>query len=250
MWTHRLLLEAEATFSSTCFVTLTYSNPPEGPPRGNLSPRDLQLFLKRVRARVWPAQVRYFAVGEYGERTYRPHYHLIFFGLGPEDEKVIDECWGHGFVCVLPASLETMQYVVGYVAKKIGTRSDPRLMGRVPVFARMSRGLGRAALPAIADFLVTDEGAKFVAREADVPAVLRQGQKLMPLGRFLRGRLRIAYGADKAELPPIKSEQWRAEMFALRRAAGSAWVQRQVLAEDGRYARMVAREALKRGGSL
>lgn len=38
--------------------------------------RDLQLFLKRLRKHV---PLRYYAVGEYGTQTKRPHYHLIIY---------------------------------------------------------------------------------------------------------------------------------------------------------------------------
>ena len=33
--------------------------------------------------------------------------------------------------------------------------------------------------------------------EADVPSSLRHGKKLLPLGRYLRGRLRVLLGKDK-----------------------------------------------------
>lgn len=47
-----------------------------------LSKRDVQLFLKRLRKYVYKntrERLRYFIVGEYGPKTYRPHYHLLLF---------------------------------------------------------------------------------------------------------------------------------------------------------------------------
>lgn len=47
-----------------------------------LSKIDLQLFLKRFRKQLSKfsnEKIRYYAVGEYGPQTFRPHYHLLFF---------------------------------------------------------------------------------------------------------------------------------------------------------------------------
>lgn len=245
VWTHRLMLEAMTCGSSSCFVTLTYRDPEIGPARGHLCARDVTLFLKRLRQRVWPAVVRYYAVGEYGEMTHRPHYHLALFGLGPEDERTIDLSWGRGFVSVLPLCQKTAQYVVGYVTKKFDAASLP---GRVPPFARMSRhpGLGAGAVPEIARIGTSDAGSRAIARDKDVPSVLRQGQKLWPLGRYLRGRLRLEHGADRAELPEAKAREWRAQMFAVRRAAGNRFKHRSCFMEDAAAASLEAKEALAR----
>lgn len=226
------------------FVTLTYRDAPVGPARGNLSPRDVQLFLKRLRKAVWPLEIRYYLVGEYGERTARPHYHLALYGLGEEDSELIGRVWAKGFVCVLPLCQRTAQYVVGYVTKKFDASV---LAGRVPVFARMSthpRGLGAGVIPHLSSFLTTEVGSRSVSLEGDVPAVLRHGQKLWPLGRYLRGRLRLEHGADKAELPEGKGAEWRAKMFAVRRLAGNRWRHRSVFMES--TAGIEAREAFQK----
>lgn len=48
-----------------------------------LSKRDIQLFIKRLRYFIHELDpnehLRYFVTGEYGGRTYRPHYHALFF---------------------------------------------------------------------------------------------------------------------------------------------------------------------------
>lgn len=64
-----------------CFVTLTYSEDflPSPP---FVDTAAVQKFLKRLR-RISP--VRYLACGEYGSKTFRPHYHLLIFGWRPSD---------------------------------------------------------------------------------------------------------------------------------------------------------------------
>lgn len=49
--------------------------------------RHLQLFIKRFRKYVsshYNEKIRYYAVGEYGVQSLRPHWHLLFFYQSPE----------------------------------------------------------------------------------------------------------------------------------------------------------------------
>ncbi|AXB22553.1 replication initiation protein [Lynx canadensis associated microvirus CLP 9413] len=50
-----------------------------------LAKRDFQLFMKRLRKAFPDQKIRYFAAGEYGSETFRPHYHAILFGLKLDD---------------------------------------------------------------------------------------------------------------------------------------------------------------------
>ena len=69
---------------ASAFVTLTYSDDQLVRTLGDfptLCPEHPQAFLKRLRARVAPARFRFYLVGEYGDQTHRPHYHLVLFGF-------------------------------------------------------------------------------------------------------------------------------------------------------------------------
>jgi len=85
-WSFRLLQEMYVS-ESAYFLTLTYDN--ENVPRNEsgipiLNKRDLQLFKKRLRKfnkKYTKVSVRYYSVGEYGTRSYRPHYHSIIFNV-------------------------------------------------------------------------------------------------------------------------------------------------------------------------
>lgn len=76
-WIFRLQMEMKFSKRKALFVTLTYDQKhcPE-----KLDKRHLQLFLKRLRKHYPAGQIRYYAVGEYGSKMGRPHYHLILFG--------------------------------------------------------------------------------------------------------------------------------------------------------------------------
>lgn len=121
------------------FVTLTYANPHlhwnHGSPQ--LHKRDVQLWLKRVRRTG--AKVRYFAVGEYGSQTYRPHYHVLLFG--DVSDEVIRDAWPLGNVHIGKVTDASVMYCLGYIVNGKGYKMRHK---RVPPFSLMSRrpGLG------------------------------------------------------------------------------------------------------------
>lgn len=217
------------------FVTLTYSDDklPMVRDLATLEPKHLQDFLKRLRKAVEPKRLRFFAVGEYGDESFRPHYHLALFGypncqfgLSRYDRFHMDCCtpcdllrdvWGLGHIKLGALNTSSAQYVAGYVTKKMGHTRDARLNGRWPEFARMSirPGLGVGALPEIADQILA---LNLVERIGDVPSAMRHGKRLMPLGRYLRRKLREQVGMAP-EAPAITLAQAEAAVSHLRDAA-------------------------------
>lgn len=114
------------------FVTLTYSEDkvPISGDSMTLYRRDLTLFLKRYRKALKTAkfdlEVKYFACGEYGSRTHRPHYHLIMFGCV---ESIVRKAWGNGHCHFGKVQNATVGYVVGYMEKTQHVpafKDDPR----------------------------------------------------------------------------------------------------------------------------
>jgi len=226
IWTHRMMLES-FLHSESCFITLTYA-PEHLPPDGSVVPRDAVLFLKRFRERIKPVKVRYFLVGEYGDETERPHYHAALFGVGRAAEPDIAAAWGLGLVHVGDLEQKSAQYIAGYVTKKMTKSDDPRLRGRHPEFARMSRmpAIGSGAIAVMADAMNDREGSKEIARLGDVPSTLKHGGKDWPLGRVLKEKFRDAMGFDEKSLPEAKLAEWVAEMHAMRidkGASKAAW---------------------------
>lgn len=127
-WSMRLTYEAVHSKTSL-FVTLTYEdkNLPstiEGFP--TLFKRDLQLFFKRLRKKYPYEHIKYFACGEYGTHTGRPHYHTIIFGL-PYHEKrnrfvdywqdEIALLWANGHVTCSSVNAARIGYLTKYILK-------------------------------------------------------------------------------------------------------------------------------------
>ena len=82
-WADRCVLEAKK-YKYNYFVTLTYDDA-HLPQKNSLQPRDLQLFMKRLRKKFKGVPIRFLACGEYGDISWRPHYHLLLFNLPLND---------------------------------------------------------------------------------------------------------------------------------------------------------------------
>lgn len=235
LWTHRLLLE-QRCHEFSCFATLTYSddNLPEG---GSLRPKDMQLWLKRLRSLLGAARpIRFYAVGEYGENTWRPHYHAALFGLSDLEGPLLDRSWQLGSVHVGQLTRESAQYIAGYVTKKMVDPEDPRLGGRHPEFARMSRrpGIGAGAVPVVAEALNDTHGARSIAVVGDVPQALNHGRVSLPLGRYLRRKLREEMGFAEIGGQEVTKVRQAAELRALCEVEGgvSAHLAKRAAKED------------------
>jgi len=103
-WATRITHEAKL-YEDSCFATLTYADE-HLPLDGSISKRPVQLFLKRLRKVVGP--VRYFACGEYGDVTGRPHYHIILFGQAFLHDRYLWRKGAKGHVLYRSPSLETL----------------------------------------------------------------------------------------------------------------------------------------------
>lgn len=172
------------------FVTLTYDDT-NLPDKRSLSLADMQKYFKRLRKRVEPATIRYYYVGEYGDHTERPHYHAVLFG--PASDSDIDMAWKLGHVHFGDVNRDSIQYCCSHITKSALKFGDPRLDGRHPEFARMSRrpyGIGYGALDELATWLYTGQGAKWLVETGDVISVIRMQGQLWPLGGYLVRKLR------------------------------------------------------------
>lgn len=91
-WADRMILELDHS-KKAVFLTLTYNDDhvpvsvdENGEVKGlTLDKRDMQLFMKRLRKAYSDRELRFYGAGEYGSKTWRPHMHLIVFGLGLDD---------------------------------------------------------------------------------------------------------------------------------------------------------------------
>lgn len=196
-WANRIMLEKECHDPETCyFLTLTFDDnaiectgyektsdygrspnphvrrpfcdPDTGMVIGwshSLNRLDLQLFMKRFRRSHPNDRIRFFACGEYGDKSARPHYHLIVFGVHFDENdlsflkksplgynymvsKSLSEDWPYGFNIVAPVTWESACYVARYVTKKMYGPDGKEFYGKYNLeipFTQASRRPGIAA---------------------------------------------------------------------------------------------------------
>lgn len=123
-WLFRLTNEA-ISHDLTTFCTLTYDDD-NLPKYGYVSRCDLQKFFKRLRHYT---KFSYYAIGEYGTTTFRPHYHFIGFFDGVTFDDVstwVSLCWKYGFTSTYRANVKTINYILHYhVRPKNPIPNDP-----------------------------------------------------------------------------------------------------------------------------
>ena len=143
-WSIRLKHE-QSNWEREGFLTLTYSdeNLPQG---GKLVKEDYQKFWKRLRKNLDGRKIKYFACGEYGEKSFRPHYHAIVFGMDSRDLHIVQDSWKLGERIQLDPILKGgIEYVTGYVRKKIAIQYQVYRDKGLPFpFQLQSQGLGYA----------------------------------------------------------------------------------------------------------
>lgn len=141
-WSFRMMAES-GYWPSSAFLTLTYMSDEVV----SLDKRDLQLAFKR--ARKGGLQFRYFAAGEYGGETGRPHYHVCIFyrgdlGFAPDISFGVNNghlsWWPHGITNVGSFTVESSRYVADYLLKSVG---DPPPLEVAEPFRLVSQGLGK-----------------------------------------------------------------------------------------------------------
>lgn len=151
-WALRCIHEA-SLYEENSFVTLTYDDE-HLPKDWSLDKSHMQKFFKRLRRQNGKG-IRYLYCGEYGDRTYRPHYHIALFNWMPRDREIynkhskgvlyssryLEELWGKGFVTLSDLNYETCAYVARYVLKKQSNKSED-YGGRTPPYINMSNRPG------------------------------------------------------------------------------------------------------------
>lgn len=187
-WAIRCMKEVEQ-YDHNYFLTLDYDDVhlpigfcKDGPPTATLVPDHVSEFMKRLRTKLQREYgftgVRFFACGEYGDQSNRPHLHIILINCPLQDlqEKhpipvdgvvkwirqydssgeqlmyspLVASCWvdekgvSRGRSPIGQVTFESCAYVARYIVKKqYGEGAEIyEKLGIVPEFVRMSRNPG------------------------------------------------------------------------------------------------------------
>jgi len=186
----RIFLEGQQHEGASAFVTFTYSDEHK-PQNGSISkeaPRALRKSIKKLalNSQLKIEKVRFYTIGEYGDESLRPHYHIAIFGI-PLDinyqeretksqksyreimhkrrndyvefqgfERLMLRAWSYkGHVDIKSLDTGLSQYMTNYITKGMSNAKQlPE--GLTPEFASMSNnpGIGRDACYEIADLMM------------------------------------------------------------------------------------------------
>lgn len=167
-WADRLTYHSLGKEKNSYFITLTYDD-------DHISNLDYSLnydlyslnfddmtdFIKKLRNKFRDVEIDYFYSGEYGDSSFRPHFHLIVFNLPLDDlefwkidnqgapiytSELIHKLWNKGICSVSNFAWLNAAYTAGYVEKKRDGRalSEYTAVGLTPEGCRMSRRPGIA----------------------------------------------------------------------------------------------------------
>lgn len=187
-WIFRL--KQEANFSEfSCFVTLTYDD--EHVPRDMcVNKKDVQDFHKRLRKHFPSGDMRYYLVSEYGDHTFRPHYHgLYFFKHRYELDFIYNTfltSWQKGFIKFGEVEEGSIVYCTKYCLKHSSTPE-----GRTKTFRLISKmgegGIGVQYLNKMKDYHINENNFTRVFAEG----------KSTRMPRYYRDRINPYRGGSK-----------------------------------------------------
>lgn len=133
---------------------------------GILKREDIQTFLNSIRKHFerkpyYHTGIKVYYAGEYGEKTHRPHFHMIlmnvpldisqFYGTHIDENykahwksKEVEKIWNKGMIDIAEVEWSCAAYVARYTMKKIGsgTKESYYEQGKTPEFVGMSRRPG------------------------------------------------------------------------------------------------------------
>lgn len=167
-WADRMTYHSFGKENSSYFITLTYdddhlSKLDHSPIYDiySLSKDDMTDFIKSLRNHFRSSELDFYYSSEYGDSSFRPHYHLIIYNLPLDDlefwkldnegqaiytSELIHRLWKKGLCSVQSFAWLNAAYTASYVEKKRDGRlaAEYQALGILPEFCRMSRRPGLA----------------------------------------------------------------------------------------------------------
>ena len=131
----------------------------------SVNKKDIQLFHKRLRKHFPSKDLRFYLVSEYGDHTFRPHYHGLYFFKSKYDLKflydIFEQSWSLGFIKFGAVEEGSIVYCTKYCLKHsttpLGCKDTFRLV------SKMQGGLGSKYLEKMSDYHITNDQFAFVA---------------------------------------------------------------------------------------
>lgn len=176
-WFARLSQEAERC-PLTLFVTLTQNDVAQTAPVDKVR---LQNYFRYLRKDNDLFSFKYYAIGEYGSKFGRPHYHVVFFidsmvCTPLEVMEAIRTTWKHGFIEIGPVTPARLNYVLHYHVRPKKNTVESMEKERT-TFALCSQGLGMNDDPAFVAWIQSSSTTIFHTMSGDIAIIPRYYRK-------------------------------------------------------------------------
>jgi hypothetical protein len=216
-WAARCWLEAKR-YDNNQFITLTYS--PENEPKSGVNKIEVSKFMHNLREhfrrKYNHTGIRFFASGEYGSDTGRPHYHIILFNCPPYGDeklfsvndlgqclytsKILERLWGKGFCTIGAVTRKSSAYVARYSLKKLYSKT-PKDKNKEFISMSNRKGIGF-------DYLV--ENIDQIIKEDKVRLT---GDIFIKLPRYYERKIKEIIGKERYMLEIVQPRFERAKFF-------------------------------------
>lgn len=167
-WADRMTYHSFGKEESSWFITLTYDDIHIEQLEHSinydlyaLNFDDMTAFIKKLRNKFRDCEIDYFYSGEYGDNSFRPHFHMIIYNLPLDDlefwkldnfgcpiytSELIHSLWTKGICSISSFAWLNAAYTASYVEKKRDGRAlvEYTAVGLTPEACRMSRRPGLA----------------------------------------------------------------------------------------------------------
>lgn len=198
MLSSRFLLESAFCGGPTYFATLTYNdeNIPSWKGYPCFDKKQVQNFVKRLRKIV--PKFKMFLTSEYGDKTARPHYHMLLFFNSPINQfditNSLQKEWKYGFVQCSLSNDNRVAYAAKYCLKddwhlfKNLPNEDPRKPFR---FFSSRPGLGSSAIEFINEYIYNDGNFR---------TEFKLGDKLVTFDNYIKNHIDPSLKAELLHL--------------------------------------------------
>lgn len=194
-WAIKLINE-EKYHTKACFITLTFDNKILLSKNTKINKYGANLsfiyhidnskeyfkkFMKRLRKKLNNKKLTYYHVAEYGEKTKRPHHHLLLFGENFENERIeieksksghtqywsetIYNLWGCGRISIENCNENNIIYISQYALKKFKDGADAKRYEAKQSFSNRSKMSTKWARrnynEIIKGYIDTEDGKRF-----------------------------------------------------------------------------------------
>ncbi len=209
VWSARIQLENLEHFHNYArlgeFLTFTYNDEnlpaavdPQDAPLGTLQKKVFLKWVDNENSAGAVPHFRYYAIGEYGDRFYRPHYHMAVFPFNGEAIHRLRASWSRfGFTSASQLTDARARYLANYTGKKLTKADDSRLGShQEPEFRTSSRNppLGYDFAQSLTRHYQKSRYAELLKKRGDIERSFRFNGAVYPLSQYVLNTTRRNLG--------------------------------------------------------